>query len=150
MAERHLAVLLQEIRSLVQNHEVLRHRFETLTSIPGIDFITATTMPTDLQELGRANCREIAALAGLAPMNRGCGAMRGNRCIWCGRFHVSNTLYMGAVNQISRYGPSGAHYRRLVREGKKPKIALTAGMRKLVILANTLIFEDRYWQPTPL
>lgn len=149
MAARHLTVLLQEIRDLIRTHDVLHHRFGILTSIPGIGFITATTMLTDLKELGQANCREIAALAGLAPMNRDSGTMRGTRCIRGGRIHLRNTLYMGAVSQINRDSPSGAHYRRMVREGKKPKIALTAVMRKLVILANTLITENRYWQPAP-
>ena len=82
-------------------------------------------------------------------MHRDSGTMRGMRCIRGGRPHVRNALYMGAVSQIGRDSPTGAFYRRLVREGKKPKIALTAAMRKLVILANTLITEDRHWQPTP-
>lgn len=149
MSERHLAVLEQEIRMLVRAHDDLRHRYAILTSIPGIGFITATTMLTDLGELGRANCREVAALAGLAPMNRDSGAMRGTRTIRGGRAPVRNALYMVAVSQTRRDSPPGAYYRRLAREGKKPKIAMTAVMRKLVFLANTLVAEDRHWQPEP-
>lgn len=128
MAERHQAVLEQAMRNLVAAHDALRHRFRILTSIPGIGFVTATTMLTDLCELGQANAREIAALAGLAPMNRDSGTMRGARAIRGGRPHVRNALYMGAVSQIRKEGQAGAFYRRLVREGKKPKVALTALM----------------------
>ncbi|MEL6220409.1 MAG: IS110 family transposase [Pseudomonadota bacterium] len=149
MAERHQAALEQEMRNLVAAHDALRHRFKILTSIPGIGFVTATTMLTDLCELGQANAREIAALAGLAPMNRDSGTMPGVRAIRGGRPHIRTALYMGAVSQIRKEGQAGAFYRRLVREGKKPKVALTAVMRKLVVLANTLVTEDRHWQPEP-
>jgi transposase len=145
--ERHQSVLEQEIRALIREHEDLRHRFEILTSIPGIGIVTATTLLTDLDELGQVNAKEIAALAGVAPMNRDSGNLRGKRTIRGGRRHVRRMLYMCAVAMSRRDGMMGQHYRRLVREGKKPKVALIAVARKLAILANTLIAEDRHWQP---
>lgn len=148
MCERHQAVLEKEILQLIQTQDELKHRFEILTSIPGIGVVTASTLLTDLDELGQVNCREIAALAGVAPMNRDSGAKRGVRCIRGGRQQVRNMLYMCAVSVSRRNGMMGAFYRRLVEQGKNPKVALTAVARKLVILANTLITEDRPWQLT--
>lgn len=148
MCERHQAVLEEEIFQLIQTQDELKHRFEILTSIPGIGVVTASTLLTDLDELGQVNCREIAALAGVAPMNRDSGAKRGVRCIRGGRQTVRNMLYMCAVSVSRRNGIMGTFYRRLVEQGKNPKVALTAVARKLVIIANTLIAQDRLWQPT--
>ncbi|MCP4185351.1 MAG: IS110 family transposase, partial [Hyphomicrobiales bacterium] len=110
--------------------------------------ITAAIMISDLIELGQVNCKEIAALAGVAPMNWDSGAKQGNRMIRGGRQSVRNALYMCAVSCTSRSGSMGRFYRKLIKLGKHPKLALTAVMRKLVILANTLVSEDRHWQST--
>lgn len=147
MAERHKGALEQELQSLINAEPDLKHRFSILTSIPGIGAITATIMIADLSELGKVNCRQIAALTGVAPMNWDSGARRGNRMIRGGRKSVRNALYMCAVSCASRSGALGQFYRKLIKLGKKPKVALTAVMRKLVILANTLITQDRHWQP---
>lgn len=147
LCERQRLALEAEIKSLIATHDDLRHRFEILTSIPGIGIVTASTLLTDLGELGRVNCREIAALAGLAPMNRDSGTLRGTRLIRGGRQYLRNMLYMCAVGLSRRDGPMGCFYRRLVREGKCRKVALIAVARKLVIIANTLIAEDRHWRP---
>jgi len=147
LCERQQCALEAEIKALIDTQDDLHHRFEILTSIPGIGIVTATALLTELDELGRANCREIAALAGLAPMNRDSGAMRGTRVIRGGRQNLRNMLYMCAVGLSRRDGLMGNFYRRLVSEGKNPKVAMIAVARKLVILANTLIAEDRHWQP---
>jgi len=147
MCERHKSTLEEEMKSLIASDTKLKHRYDILTSIPGIATITATTLLTELDELGQVSCKQIAALAGVAPMNRDSGLKRGTRSIRGGRINVRNMLYMCAVGQIKREGQSGIHYRRLVKQGKNPKVALTAVMRKLVILANTLVTEDRHWQP---
>lgn len=149
MCERHQGVLEKEIRQLIETRQELKHRFDILTSIPGVGVVTATTLLTDLDELGQVNCREIAALAGLAPMNRDSGARRGVRTIRGGRQHVRNMLYMCAVCLSRMKGLMGNFYRKLVEQGKNKKVALIAVARKLVILANTLIAENRPWQLTP-
>jgi len=148
MCERHRQALENEIHQLITTQDNLKHRFNILTSIPGIGPVTATTLLTDLDELGQVNAREIAALAGVAPMNRDSGIMRGKRTIRGGRPHVRHLLYMCAVSSSQRDTLMGNFYRRLVKQGKHPKVALTATARKLVIIANTLITEDRHWQPT--
>ena len=148
MAERHKGALEQEIQTLIDEETELKHKFSILTSIPGIGTITAAIMISDLAELGQVNCKEVAALAGVAPMNWDSGAKHGNRMIRGGRKSVRNALYMCAVSCTSRPGSMGQFYRKLIKLGKHPKLALTAVMRKLVILANTLIAENRCWQPT--
>jgi len=147
MSERHKAALESEIHTTITSCPELLARFNILTSIPNIGKITATTMLADLSELGRVNAKEIAALAGVAPMNWDSGTKHGNRMIRGGRKSVRNALYMCAVSCIKRSDVFGQTYRNLIRRGKNPKVALTAVMRKMVIVANTLIGEHRFWQP---
>jgi len=147
MAERHKAALEKEIQAHIDSDPAMKRKFTILTSIPGIGRLTAAILIADLAELGQVNARQIAALAGVAPMNWDSGAKQGNRMVRGGRRAVRNALYMCAVSCVSKSGASGAFYRRLIRRGKNPKVALTAVMRKLVIVANTLIAENRTWQP---
>lgn len=98
-----------------------------------------------LSELGSLNAKQISALAGLAPMSWDSGTMRGQRHIAGGRAHVRNALYMAAVT-AARFNPAlKIGYEHLRSAGKKPKLALIAIARKLVILANALIAENRLW-----
>jgi len=147
LVEGHKAALEQEIHAIVAADPEMNRKFRILTSIPGIGKITATLLISDLWELGQVNAKQIAALAGVAPMNWDSGAKNGNRIVRGGRRSVRNALYMCAVSCVSRSGSSGAFYRRLIQRGKNPKVALTAVMRKLVVAANSLIAEDRTWQP---
>lgn len=146
MGERHQAVLEKEIGSAIAADTELQSKFDILTSVPGIGRTTAAVLLADLAELGQVNAREIAALAGVAPMNWDSGIKNGNRMIRGGRKHVRNALYMCAVTCTTRPNPLGQTYRNLVRRGKSPKVALTAVMRKMIIVANTLIAENRKWQ----
>jgi len=147
LGERHKKSLETEIQSLINTVPEFKSKFDILTSIPNIGKITAAIMLADLTELGQANAREIAALAGVAPMNWDSGNKNGKRMIRGGRRCVRNALYMCAVSAITRSDPLGRTYRHLIKRGKNPKVALTAVMRKLVIIANTLIAENRKWQP---
>ncbi len=146
MGERHKSVLEGEIQGLIADHPALKRKFDILTSVPGIGRTTAAILLTDLAELGQVNAKEIAALAGVAPMSWESGTRNGKRMIRGGRRHVRNALYMCAVTRVSRSDPLGKTYRNLVQRGKNPKVALTAVMRKMVIVANTLIAENREWQ----
>jgi len=143
----HIERLEAECKRLVMNDAGLARRFEILSSIKGIGDVVATTLVACLTELGVLDGKAIAALAGVAPMNRDSGEMRGQRRIKGGRGHVRKPLRMAALSAI-RYNPAlKAFYRRLRDNGKMSKIAITAVMRKLVVLANTLILQDRLWQP---
>jgi len=144
---RLIAGLEAAIAALLARDAGLRRRCELLASIKGIGPVVAATLVACLPELGMLGGGQIAALAGVAPMNCDSGDMRGQRRIKGGRAHVRSALYMAAV-AASRCNPDlKAFYDRLRNAGKAAKLALTAVMRKLVLLANTLIREDRYWTP---
>ena len=146
MAERHLAALDIEIRQILHREPDLKHRFDILTSIPGIGLISAATMIAELDELGHVNAPQIAALVGVAPMNCDSGAMRGQRRIRGGRTSVRNTLYMAATAAVRSNQDFAAFYNRLRENGKPFKVAITAVIRKLAIAANTLVAENRKWE----
>lgn len=146
MGERHREILEKEIHQAIAADPVLKNKFDILVSIPGIGQTSASILLTELSELGQVNARQIAALAGVAPMNWDSGTKQGKRMIRGGRRYVRKTLYMCAVTRTTRSDFMGNTYRNLVRRGKQPKVALAAVMRKMVILANTLIAENRKWQ----
>ena len=102
-----------------------------------------------MNELGSANAAEVAALAGVAPMNRDSGTMRGRKMIRSGRIVARNSLYMAAVVGVRFNRDLKVFYERLRTASKPFKVAITAAMRKLLLLANTLLKEDRAWSPTP-
>jgi len=147
MCERHQSVLEKEVHLIIEADPVLARRYEIVRSVPGIGPIAAITLLSELEELGHANCKEIAALVGLAPMNRDSGQRKGHRMIRGGRQAIRNVLYMCAVALSHRNNAMAQFYRHLVSKGKNPKMALTAVMRKLLELTNTLVAQDRLWQP---
>ena len=114
--------------------------------MPGIGDIVSRTLIADLPELGRLDRKQIAALVGVAPLNRDSGKMRGRRTTWGGRAKVRSALYMAAL-VASRHNPVlTAFYQRLVSAGKAKKVAITAVMRKLLTILNAIIRDRRPWQ----
>jgi transposase len=127
----------------------LQARFDILVSIPGVGQTTALAWLVEMPELGTLEHRCAASLAGLAPMARDSGQHRGKRFIRGGRAHLRQALYMPALVAV-RFNPTmKAKYQALRAAGKAPKVALTAIMRKLLILANALLRDGRTWSPTP-
>ena len=147
--ENHVARLEAEILRRVEADERLAARYAILRSIPGVGPVVALTLLVLLDELGRVSPKRIAKLAGVAPLAWESGMMQGQRCIRAGRARVRNLLYMAAISAGVRgaNAPLKAFYDGLRARGKPAKLAITAVMRKLVILANTLLAEDRKWQP---
>ena len=151
--DRLLAVLLKELAELdrdvgegIRGTPAWRERDELLRSVPGIGDIVSRTLIADLPELGSLDRKQIAALVGVAPLNRDSGKMRGRRTIWGGRAKVRSTLYMAAL-VASRHNPVLAvFYQRLVSAGKAKKLAITAVMRKLLTILNAIIRDRRPWQ----
>ena len=135
------------IDALLSKDAGLKRRYEICASIKGIGPIVAVTLVACLSELGVLSGGQIALLAGVAPINCDSGEMRGQRHIKGGRAPVRSALYMAAVSAIRCNPDLKAFNSRLRAAGKAPKVALTAVMRKLVLLANTLIHEDRFWTP---
>lgn len=116
-----------------------------LASVPGVGRATVATLMAGLPELGRLNRRQIAALVGVAPMNRDSGQFRGVRRIWGGRAHVRATLYMAALVATRHNSAIRQMYQRLLQAGKAKKLALTACMRKLLTILNAIAKSRKAW-----
>jgi transposase len=143
-----LSTLESELDETIRGTPIWREREELLTSAPGIGDVTARVLLAELPELGQVDRHQIAALAGLAPFNRDSGQWRGERHIQGGRAGVRTALYMPTV-VATRYNPViRALYRRLRAGGKKPKVALTACMRKLLTILNAMLRDGSPWRGT--
>ena len=138
MFERHLRAIDRKLQTLIAADEARARKLEILTSIPGIAATTAAGLLAEMPELG-ALSGAAASLAGLAAVPRESGAWQGRAFIRGGRARARRLLYMPAVAAL-RWNPDLAEvYRRLRERGKPGKVALVAVMRKLIVLANTLV-----------
>ena len=143
--ERQMAAIDKEIMTLVSADLDLARRFDILVSIPGISATTAFALIIDMPELGTLANGQAASLAGLAPVTRRSGKWIGRACIRGGRANVRQALYMPALVAM-RFNPDfKAKYEQFISAGKPPKKAITAIMRKLIVLANALIRDNRMW-----
>ncbi len=143
--ERQIAAIDTALRIHLTEDPVLQARFDILVSIPGVGEPTALIMLVEMPELGTLDHRCAASLAGLAPVARDSGQHRGKRFIRGGRASLRQALYMPALVAVRFNADLKAKYDALRTAGKPPKVALTAVMRKLVILANALIRDGRTW-----
>ncbi len=146
--ERSLAEVDAAIAALIAADEGLARSAEILCSIPSLSDATAAALLAEMPELGALEPGAAASLAGLAPFTRQSGRWKGAAKIGGGRAELRRALYMPALT-AARFNPDlKAVYDRLRAKGKPAKVALTAVMRKLIILANALIRDDRKWTPT--
>ncbi len=143
--ERQLKRIDAEIRKRLRAEEALERQSEILTSIPGISDITAAGLIVHMPELGTLTGARAASLAGLAPVTREPGYWKGRGFIQGGRHQVRRLLYMPAVVAVRHNPDLKRKYEALVAKGKPPKVALTAVMRELLVLANTLVQQDLIW-----
>jgi transposase len=142
-----LAELDREIDATLRGSPAWREAEDLLTSVPGVGGITARTLIAELPELGGLDRRGLAALVGVAPINRDSGQWRGHRAIAGGRTAVRTVLYMATLTAI-RWNPVlAAHYRQLVARGRPKKVALVACMRKLLGILNAILRDQTPWQP---
>ena len=145
--ERQMAAIETEIMALIKADPDFAARFAILVSIPGVSTITAFVLLIDMPELGTLTDRQVAALVGVAPVARQSGKWTGRAFIRGGRANVRQALYMPAL-VATRYNPDlKAKYEQLTNAGKPAKLAITAIMRKLIVLANALVRDNRKWQP---
>lgn len=133
------------IEMLIADDAQLARRFEIVLSIPGVSKITAFALLIEMPELGTLEGKQAASLAGLAPIQRQSGSWKGHAFIRGGRAFLRQALYMPALVACRFNKDSRALYKKLLEAGKPPKVAITAVMRKLVVLANTLLRNDRPW-----
>jgi transposase len=153
--EAHLAWLQKELSTLerdlddaIRGTPAWRATEDLLASVPGIGKTSARTLIAELPELGSLDRRKIAALVGLAPINRDSGTFRGRRMVMGGRANVRTALYMPTLTAIRHNPALQALYQRLIGRGRPAKVAITACMRKLLVILNAILRDHRPWQPT--
>ena len=137
----------RKIATLIETEPALRRRADRLRSVPGVGPAVAVTLLTGLPELGATGRRGIAALAGVAPVNRDSGRLRGRRTIAGGRGHVRRALFMAALSAIRCNPVIRTYYQGLVERGCVKKVAVVACMRKLLVILNAMIRDGRNWAP---
>lgn len=144
--DKRLRAIDDELETLIRAAPLWQQKVDLLKSVPGVGDQTARTLVADLSELGSCSRQQIAALVGVAPLNRDSGTLRGRRMTWGGRAVVRRALYMAALS-ASRCNPAiRAHYERLRKAGKRPKVALVACMRKLLTILNAMLRQRHPWK----
>lgn len=141
-----LDVIETEIDELIKTEPDYQENKQILLSTPGVGRVTANILLAQLPELGFLNRGEIASMVGLAPLNRDSGYRKGKRRVFGGRSSVRHALYMATLSG-TRYNPViKEFYERLIAAGKPPKVALTACMRKLLVILNAMVRDGKHWQ----
>ena len=153
--KEHIDYLDKQIRSSdaglhqsVERSPAWQAKRDLLQEVAGVGPMTVLTLLADLPELGTLDRKQIAALVGVAPLNRDSGTLRGRRTVWGGRAQVRHTLYMATLTAV-RYNPMlRVFYERLRAAGKAAKVALVACMRKLLTILNAMLREGAAFDPT--
>ncbi|MFI5179868.1 MAG: IS110 family transposase [Thermoanaerobaculia bacterium] len=145
--EREIGRVDEDLDDWLKRSPVYRELGDRLASVPGVGPQTILMVLLNLPELGTLNRKEIAALAGLAPMNRDSGFARGRRVLFGGRAQVRAVLYMAAVVASRHNSVLRAFYERLLASGKKPKVALVACARRLLTILNAIARTGVPWNP---
>lgn len=150
--QRHIRQMQKQVEkldkildTLVEQEQSWREKRALMLSMPGIGPVVVNTLLGDLPELGQLTQRQVGALAGVAPMNRDSGKFKGKRRIKGGRATVRTALYMATLTSIQHNPVIRAFYLRLVAQGKHKKVALTACIRKMLIILNAMVRDGVYW-----
>lgn len=146
LLEKEIEHLGQAVSTLLLSCPELRAKAELLQSVNGVGPVLAQTLVAAVPELGKVSKKQIAALVGVAPINRDSGTMRGRRTTWGGRSQVRSILYMATLSAIRRNPQIRAFYRRLVESGKKKMVAVVASMRKLLVILNAILKHRMPWR----
>ena len=141
---RQIAQCDRAIAAQLVTDKAMKARAERVQQVPGIGPVVAAVLQAHMPELGSLSEGEAAALAGLAPYNRDSGPWKGTRRIWGGRAPVRCALYMAALSAVRHDAILRDFYARLCAAGKKPLVALTAAMRKLVVLLNHMLRKPNF------
>ncbi len=145
--QKELSALEADLDDAIRGTPAWREAEDLLTSVPGVGDKLARTLIADLPELGWLDRKQIAALVGVAPLNRDSGQMRGKRTTWGGRAKVRAVLYMAALVAAHHNPILAGFYQRLLTAGKAKKLALAAVMRKLLTILNAILRDKTPWQP---
>ena len=143
--EAQLVAIEDAILTAISANPALKRRHDILITIPGISRVTAFILIVDMPELGTLTGKEAGSLAGLAPVSRESGRWKGRAFIRGGRAQLRQALYMPALVAARFNADMTGTYKRMIGAGKPAKVAITALMRKLIVLANALLRDDRIW-----
>jgi len=149
LLQKQLRQIEEDLDQTIRGSEVWQDKANLLESVPGVGPQTSRTLLFQLPELGECSRQEIAALVGVAPMNRDSGIFRGRRTIRGGRGEVRASLYMATLSASRHNDKIHAHYQHLLATGKSKKLALTACMRKLLTMLNAMVRDHKPWKPVP-
>jgi transposase len=144
--EQELADLDDDLRRRVRASPIWRTKEDRLRSVPGSGPVVATALLAALPERGALDRKRLAALVGVAPLNRDSGTRRGKRLVWGGRGRVRTALYMAALVAVRHNPLLRAFYARLLRGGKAKQVALTACMHKLLLILNAIVRASAPWR----
>jgi transposase len=145
LVEQQIEDLDREIAKQIEADDDWHNKSRIIDSVPGVGPDSANQLVIDLPELGKLNRQEIAKLAGVAPLNRDSGRLRGHRSIGGGRHDVRTTLYMLAHNAVLYCPRFQRFFEGLIARGKKHKVAMTACMRKLLVTLNQMVKTNTFW-----
>ena len=135
----------KDLHHSIKTSTAWREKDKIIQSIPGAGPVLSVTLISELPELGILNRRQIAALVGVAPFNCDSGKRKGYRRVWGGRAPIRSILYMAALSAVRCNPVIGSFYKRLLTAGKKPKVSLTACMRKLLTIINSMVRTGSLW-----
>lgn len=144
--QKELSDIDREIDDMVRSSPLWREKEELMTSVAGVGPAIARTLLAELPELGTLDRRQVAALAGLAPFTRQSGQWKGKACIAAGRATVRGPLFMGAMVAAKHNPVLKAFHERLLAAGKPKMVALIAVARKLLIILNAIVRDQKPWQ----
>jgi transposase len=144
--EGRLKAMDGQISDTIKENPVWREKDQILRSTPGVGPVLSLSLLAGVPELGRLSRQKLAALVGVAPLHDDSGKHRGARRVWGGRAQVRAVLYMAVVSAARANPVIRRFYQRLIAAGKKPKVALTACMRRLLCILNSMIKNGTRWQ----
>ena len=150
LLSKEIAAVDAAMTKLIESDEDWRQKLQILQSAPGVGDVTGKTLIAELPELGQLNRQQIASLVGLAPWPHDSGQQQGKRRIWGGRGHLRAVLYMAALCATKHNALIKRFYERLKKTGKPFKVVLTACMRKLLTILNTMVKNRTSWNPNPV
>ena len=145
--DKRIAEIDTDLAQRLRTSDVWRAKDDLLRGIPGVGIVTTLTMLAKCPELGQLNRREIAALAGVAPLAKDSGKHRGKRFVWGGRADVRAVLYMATVSAMSCNSRIKPFAERLKQAGKPGKVVIVACMRKLLTIMNAILKSNTPWNP---
>jgi transposase len=144
--KKRLKIIERDLHKAVKETPAWREKDELLQSVPGVGPVLSVTLISRLPELGAINRKQIASLAGVAPLNQDSGKMRGKRSVWGGRRQIRTVLYMATLAATRSNPVIKSFYQRLIDAGKPVKVAITACMRKLLTILNAMVKTNTHWR----